>query len=84
MCEATRPIEELRRLKSAMMSLPAMFEKGSDARDNLSLALAGVSARLEWVIANLEMAHEGNSNFGLQMYQRPPEITVVAKTGGAA
>ncbi len=62
MCEATCPLNELRRLQRDVEYIGA----GDRLR---MLAVEGVQRRLDWIIAQLERAGEGQSCYDLREHQ---------------
>ncbi len=68
MCEPIMPIDTLKNLRFSIAVLPNLHEPGSYRKELAELACAGIRSRLDWVIANLEHAKEGQKNFGLSAY----------------
>jgi hypothetical protein len=64
--DALTPLDELKDLKFAVVSLAEVFsEAGSYRGAVFRSAVRGIDVRLDWVIRNLEAAGEGKRNKGV-------------------
>lgn len=68
MSEPATPIGILGGMKFSIASFENLHPRGSYEREQARLMARGLQDELDWVIANLERAGEGKSNYGLTRY----------------
>lgn len=82
MCEPAMPIIVLKDIRFSLSSLAKLAgSPGSCEQRNLANAVKGIEADLNWCIANLEAAGEGQKNFGLSAYPPVKKTEAREETG---